>query len=165
MRWALMISSLLLLLTGCGSINSVMNPDKISLVSKETQLQSRQYQTQKFKTSGLQLMKAVIETLQDDNFIIKHSDASSGLISADKMENDIKLELSAHIKPIIKNLSQLRLNVLMTEQNFFGAKSESNLKKKYYKYLFSRIEKTLFLENNLYKAQRPPVNYYNNYGY
>lgn len=164
MKWVFVIGSILFVLNGCSSVNSIVNPDKVSLVSKETQLESRQYQTQKFKTSGMKLMKAVIETLQDDNFIIKHSDSVSGLISAEKMESDIKLELSAHVKPIVRNLTQLRLNVLMVEQNFFGAKSESSLKKKYYKYIFSRIEKTIFLENNLYNAQRPSKNYYN-YGY
>lgn len=143
-----------LLLAGCSG-TTLVDPNPRSIISKESQLQSRQYQTKKYQSSGAQLMKAVIETLQDDNYIITHSDYTSGIISANRMEQDIKLELSAHVKPLYRDMTQLRFNVQMIESNFFGGESKSDLKKKYYKYLFSRVEKTLFLEKNLNQAYRP----------
>lgn len=51
----------------------------------KTQLQTREFQTRQFDTNNTKLiMKAVVNTLQDDGFVIKNAVVDLGLISATK---------------------------------------------------------------------------------
>lgn len=52
---------------------------------EQTQLQVRQFQTREFDTNDIKLvMKALVNVLQDDDFIIKNAVVDLGLISASK---------------------------------------------------------------------------------
>lgn len=57
-------------------------------VSPKTQLQTREYQTREFDTNNTKLiLKAMINVLQDDGFVIKNADADLGLLFATKEMN------------------------------------------------------------------------------
>ena len=145
------LSGAVLLMTGCGGLGIVPVPKgPVALNQKESQLQTRQYQSRKYRVHSKVLMRSVIDTLQDDNFIIRHTDNDNGIVTASKYQEEYKLEVSARIKHVMQGQCELRMNVLMVESNAFGAERSSALKKKYYQYLFSRIEKSLFVEQNLY---------------
>lgn len=55
-----------------------------------TQLEAREYQTRTYETNDIKMvMKAVINALQDDQYIINNANTDLGLITASK-ESDIK---------------------------------------------------------------------------
>ncbi|MFC2130625.1 hypothetical protein ACFLSQ_04265 [Bacteroidota bacterium] len=54
----------------------------------QTQLQTREFQTREFDTNNTKLiLKAMINVLQDDGFVIKNADADLGLLFATKEIN------------------------------------------------------------------------------
>lgn len=72
---------LLLAVTGC----TIVNYPNRNAAQQQTQLQSRQYQQREFDTNDVKLiMKAVLNTLQDDGFIVKNAVVDLGLLSATK---------------------------------------------------------------------------------
>jgi hypothetical protein len=67
-----------IVLTSCTIVNQQPPPPK-------TQLQIREFQTREFDTNDVKLvMKAVINTLQDEGFVVKNAVADLGLITASK---------------------------------------------------------------------------------
>lgn len=67
-----------IVLTSCTFVNQPPPPPK-------TQLQIREFQTREFDTNDVKLvMKAVINTLQDEGFVVKNAVADLGLITASK---------------------------------------------------------------------------------
>ena len=84
----LQINSLLILaligivsmISACTIVNRYQAPD-----APKTQLQTRQVQTREFDTNNVKLiMKAVINVLQDDGFIVKNAQLDLGLLTAQK---------------------------------------------------------------------------------
>lgn len=60
-------------------------PAKQNISAPTTQLQGREYQTRLYDTKdNITLMKAVINALQDDGFILKETNTQLGLITANK---------------------------------------------------------------------------------
>lgn len=54
----------------------------------QTQLQTREYQTREFDTNDVKLvMKAVLNVLQDDGFVVKNAVTDLGLLTASKEYN------------------------------------------------------------------------------
>lgn len=69
-----------LLLPGCASTHAT---------TPATQLQVREFQTRTFETTDTKLvMKAVLNTLQDEGFLLKSADAELGLLTATR-ESDV----------------------------------------------------------------------------
>ena len=68
------------MISACTIVNTYQAPD-----APKTQLQTRQVQTREFDTNNVKLiMKAVINVLQDDGFIVKNSQLDLGLLTAQK---------------------------------------------------------------------------------
>lgn len=71
---------LLLAASGCTIVNRPKPPEQ-----EQTQLERRQYQQRDFDTNDIKLvMKAVLNTLQDDGFTVRNAVVDLGLISAVK---------------------------------------------------------------------------------
>jgi hypothetical protein len=68
------------MISACTIVNTFQPPD-----APKTQLQTRQVQTREFDTNNVKLiMKAVINVLQDDGFIVKNAQLDLGLLTAQK---------------------------------------------------------------------------------
>lgn len=68
------------MIPACTIVNTYQAPD-----APKTQLQTRQVQTREFDTNNVKLiMKAVINVLQDDGFIVKNAQLDLGLLTAQK---------------------------------------------------------------------------------
>ena len=68
------------MISACPIVNTYQAPD-----APKTQLQTRQVQTREFDTNNVKLiMKAVINVLQDDGFIVKNAQLDLGLLTAQK---------------------------------------------------------------------------------
>jgi hypothetical protein len=66
---------------------SVVSKNKAA-APQQTQLEIREYQTRQFDTNDVKLiMKAVLNVLQDDGFIVKNAVVDLGLLSASKEIN------------------------------------------------------------------------------
>lgn len=77
------IVSLILMLLVC-SCRTAGTP----AVQTQTQLQTREFQTRTYETNNVKMvMKAMVNVLQDDNFIIKTANAELGVLSATKDVN------------------------------------------------------------------------------
>jgi hypothetical protein len=81
MNVAVLIASILVIvLGGCTIVNYPKPPQQ-----EQTQLERRQYQQRDFDTNDVKLvMKAVLNTLQDDGFTVRNAVVDLGLISAVK---------------------------------------------------------------------------------
>ncbi|MCX7930072.1 MAG: hypothetical protein N2663_05065 [Chlorobi bacterium] len=76
----LIVALAALLVSGCTIINRTQPPQQ-----DQTQLERRQYQQRDFDTNDVKLvMKAVLNTLQDDGFTVRNAVVELGLISAIK---------------------------------------------------------------------------------
>ena len=70
----------LLLLASCTVINQQTAP-----APQKTQLQTRQVQTREYDTNDVKLvMKAVLNVLQDDGFIVRNAQLELGLLTSTK---------------------------------------------------------------------------------
>lgn len=70
----------LLMLVSCTVINQQRTPQP-----QKTQLQTRQVQTREYDTNDVKLvMKAVLNVLQDDGFIVRNAQIELGLLTATK---------------------------------------------------------------------------------
>lgn len=136
-----------IMIVGCS--NNDPSASLASFMSKESQLQTRQYQVKSFRTTKDTLMKVAISTLQDDNYIIHHSDNNLGLISASKKDANSVSQISMHIQEIDQTEAKIRMNIEMSSENFFGSTKANDVDKIYYHYVFDRVGKSLFLEETL----------------
>ncbi len=135
----------------------------------KSQLQIRSYQTKVFEIGDTKLvMKAVVDTLQDEGFIVKNANTDLGLVVATK-EIDIEskaeaffatlfagnyakwkkvkqVEASVNISPYGKN-SKVRVNFVIKLLDNHGNPLEivQIQDPKYYQNFFSKVSKSLFL--------------------
>jgi len=113
------------------------------------QLTKRDYQTKEYRTSYSSLFKITVDTLSDEKYIIKYTDERQGIITAQKMKDNMIIDINALIKSTTKG-SSLRFNASMSTVNFLGGRNATIEDKDYYKYLFTKVEKSIFLDKNLY---------------
>jgi len=77
----LTIGLLALAVTGC----TIVNQPPQRPLTPQTQLQTREFQTREYDTNDVKLiMKAVLNTLQDDGFVVKNAVIDLGLLTAEK---------------------------------------------------------------------------------
>jgi hypothetical protein len=83
--WMYASSIALVAMTVLQSCTFISRGDMPNIRPQQTQLQTRQYQTREYDTNDVKLiMKAVLNTLQDDGFVVKNAVVDLGLISAQK---------------------------------------------------------------------------------
>lgn len=137
-----------------------------------TQLQIREFQTRTFETKDVKMvMKAILNALQDDGFIVKNADADLGFISASKETDlgyggtvfrigtskeegqDIRwkktsvIETTANISEFGKSC-KVRVNFVERILDNAGGVVEVNqiTNAKFYQDFFSKVDKSIFLQ-------------------
>jgi hypothetical protein len=135
-----------------------------------TQLQTREFQTRYFETADTNLvMKAMLNVLQDDGFIVKNAVTDLGLLTAEKtidIENKGEATLSyffggahaewkkASVIECTGNVSahgsqtKVRANFLLKMLSNKGGimKVEQVQDEKYYQEFFAKLDKSIFLQ-------------------
>jgi len=141
---------------------------------QKSQLQIRQFQTKTYDNKNLKMiMKAVMDTLQDDDFIVKQTNIDLGLITAQK-EIDVEdfgeaffmtlfagsqaaykkssiITASANISNFGKK-TRVRINFQIKTLDNWGRvmKVQPVMDSKYYQKFFSKVDKAIFLaEQNI----------------
>jgi len=151
----------MLLLSGC-----------IAPRQEKTQLQIRQFQTRSYDTKDFKLvMKAVMDALQDENFIIKQADLELGFITAQR-ELDIESMGERFISSFLaalgggtaqykkNSITEATVNIsefgdqVRVRANFQNkiidnlgkvVKVEQVEDEKFYQEFFSKVDKSIFL--------------------
>ena len=164
MKFALIRSMLVLIVTlGSGCTPTHIEPQK-------TQLEIREMQTRTYTSKDLKLvMKAVINALQDEGYIIKGADKELGFITASK-EIDVQnssevfwaqffqgaaarysknslVEASANISEFGKE-TKVRMVFQIKIIDNFGAPVDARLLEDYktYQDFFTKVDKSIFIE-------------------
>ena len=138
--------------------------------SQQTQLQIRQFQTRSFETNNVKMvMKAMLNVLQDDDYIVKNADLELGLLTATKevdIENTGEAVMAAlfgganarwaknSIIEITANISeygeQCRVRVNFQTKKINNKDEVIKVKKitdaEYYQNFFSKVSKGIFIE-------------------
>ena len=113
-------------LTGCVSAHNDV------LGTKHSQVQMRNYQSRAFETEDkAMVLRAVISTMQDLDFIIERADEKLGTISGTSFSNASKLTVSVRVvdgMTVVRANAQAGLRAIsdpIPYQNFFNALSQS----------------------------------------
>lgn len=137
---------------------------------KKTQLEVREFQTRAYETNDVKMvMKAMLNVLQDDGYIIKNAQLDMGLLSAEKTvdveskldkffsvlggEKDARwakariIECSANVSEY-GNQVRIRVNFQTKVLDNKGGIQEVNqiTDEKYYQEFFSKVDKGIFIQ-------------------
>ena len=149
----LCIVSIVGILTGCSNHNSrnLAFSDIKKISSEKSQLQVRQAQTKRFfNTNQDELIKVIVNTMQDELFYITFLDNDSGIISARGKKEDLNIDIVSSINPINSKDFDIRISVNIRDNDDTSILEYNEL----YNYFFDKLRKSLFLEQNLYKKEK-----------
>ena len=164
-RWLLLTLSVLFILGGCSST------DKPASTEGMSQLEIRQLQSRSYSGTGEKtVMKAVIAALQDEGFIISTANQELGLITASMEVNDEdkgskqwvelwygkgmgnyqttrRYDASATVQAKDEDI-RVRINITAKAMTNSGGIiwSQTVADPAFYQAIFSKIDKSLFLE-------------------
>lgn len=127
MKRILIASCFALCLTGC------VAPGYQATNAANSQVATRNYQSRMFETNDkAAVMRSVIATLQDLNFIIERADEKLGTVSGTSFSNGSKMTVSVRTnaakQTIVRANAQSNLREItnpLAYQNFFNALSQS----------------------------------------
>ena len=165
------ILSAILLLCLVGIVAPVSaKADKNEVITPQTQLQKRQYQTRQYDhISKADLMKAMLNVLQDEGFIVNNANSLLGFISGAKEFSpndktiDVQAELgtkkglmgcvvavveaTANVSEYGKDL-KVRINFKRKFLNAYGNayKITEVTDEQYYQNFFSKVDKAIFIQ-------------------
>ena len=164
--------ALFILLFAIVGVTPVMAANKNEVITPQTQLQKRQYQTRKYDNiKKPALMKAMLNVLQDEGYIVNNANPILGFISGskefstnDKTINFEKefgtkksffsggtvavIEATANVSEYGKEV-RVRINFKRKLLNTYGnaQKIEEVTDEKFYQNFFSRVDKAIFIQN------------------
>ena len=163
--------SAIILLFLLGAITPVFaKTSKNEVITPQTQLQKRQYQTRQYdQISKADLMKAMLNVLQDEGFIVNNANSLLGFISGAKEFSpndktiDVKAELGTNkglmgcvvaVVEATANVSEygkdykVRINFKTKLLNAYGNayKITEITDEQYYQNFFSKVDKAIFIQ-------------------
>lgn len=123
--------AVILLLNGC--ILPDQNTNPYNTVNKTPILKNRVIQTKRFyNTNKNELFNATVNLVQDESLTIINLNKENGIVSTDK------------ITAVLSKREDDSFDVRISPTN------TTNINPQYYQYIFDRLQKSLFLEQNLY---------------
>lgn len=148
------------LFAGCNANKSVQLTPSSEIINKKSPLQIRDVQMKTFdNTSKSTLINAMVDTILDDGYYVTVIDLNSGVLSAKNNKDGLEFNLVSLIKEVSKNSFLVRISInaidRSVEPNQYAIIEDNTI----YTYMFDRLRKSLFLEDNFYdkKHNQEPV--------
>lgn len=150
-------------------VNPTFAKAKNDIITPQTQLQKRQYQTRQYNSiDKATIMKSMLNVLQDEGYIVNNANSLLGFISGSKefstSDKTIDFEKEFGAKKMLgamvavveatANISEygktykVRVNFKRKFLNAYGSaiKIEEITDEKYYQNFFSRVDKAIFIQ-------------------
>jgi hypothetical protein len=143
------------LITGCSNVKNLEITPENNIINKESSLQVRDIQIRTFEnTSREHLINAIVDTLLDDGYFVTTIDARTGLVSAKNIKNDVELNLVSVVKEVKNESFSVRFSINAIDRSTTMSKIiiQDDL---IYRYLFDKLRKSLFLDQEFYKVPEP----------
>ena len=164
------LASILILFISGLVISVEAKTDKNEVITPQTQLQKRQYQTRQYSNiSKESLMKAMLNVLQDEGFIVNNANSLLGFISGAKefspKDKNIDIEqefgtkkgLAGAVVAVVEstaNVSEygkdfkVRINFKRKLLNAYGNayKIDEVTDEQYYQNFFAKVDKAIFIQ-------------------
>lgn len=151
----LILLGALFFVTGCSNVKNLEITPENNIINKESPLQVRDIQVKTFEnTTKDSLLNAIVDTLLDDNYFITTIDTNAGLVSAKNIKNNSELNLVAVIKEVKDNNFTVRFSITAVDRSVVLKSYIIVQDDLIYRYLFDRLRKSLFLDQEFYKV--PP---------
>ena len=137
--WTVILPLSLLLLASC----TQLTPRDIALEDPARQQQLRTLQTHTFAVDDrIRMLRAIITTLQDLDFVIDRADSRLGFISATKLDRySLKISVLVDRAEPDRMLVRASLPLQSRDLDLFGTRSTDD---HYYQAFFASLEKNLF---------------------
>lgn len=120
-------------LFGCASLN-----EKILGSSDQSALAKRSYQSRMFATSSDKVLRNVVSTLQDQDYLIDRADSELKVVTATQTSGLVKTRITVTVREKDKNQTIVRANAV---RNFAQIEDP-----KFYQVFFNALAQSLFLE-------------------
>ena len=156
-RKNLLISlSALFLITGCSNVKNLEITPENNIINKESSLQVRDIQVRTFEnTSRENLINAIVDTLLDDGYFVTTIDARTGVVSAKNIKNDVELNLVSVVKEVKNESFTVRFSINTIDRSSDFNSITVIQDDIIYRYLFDKLRKSLFLDQEFYKVPEP----------
>ena len=143
----------LFFITGCSNVKTLEMTPENNIINKESSLQIRDIQTRTFEnTTKEDLINAIVDTLLDDNYFITIIDVKTGVISAKNIKNDVELNLVSVVKEVKNESFSVRFSINAVDRSSDFNSITVIQDDIIYRYLFDRLRKSLFLDQEFYKV-------------
>lgn len=147
---------ILFLITGCTNVKNLEITPENNIINKESSLQVRDIQVRTFEnTSRENLINAIVDTLLDDGYFITTIDVKTGVISAKNIKNDLELNLVSVVKEIKDESFSVRFSINAVDRSTSFRSYVIVQEDLIYRYLFDKLRKSLFLDQEFYKVPEP----------
>ena len=149
---------ILFFITGCSNVKKLEMTPENNIINKESSLQIRDIQTRTFdNTTKEELINAIVDTLLDDGYFVTMIDTKAGVISAKNSKNNPELNLVSVVKELKNNSFLVRFSINALDKSL-AFKSYIVIEDDIiYRYLFDRLRKSLFLDQEFYETQNTKV--------
>ena len=149
---------ILFFITGCSNVKKLELTPENNIINKESSLQIRDIQTRTFdNTTKEELINGIVDTLLDDGYFVTMIDTKAGVISAKNSKNNPELNLVSVVKELKNNSFLVRFSINALDKSL-AFKSYIVIEDDIiYRYLFDRLRKSLFLDQEFYETQNTKV--------
>lgn len=130
------VASAILLVTalpGCTALN-----DRILGNDNQSTLAKRSYQSRMFATNSDKVLRNVVSTLQDQDYVIDRADKELSVVTASKASGMVKTKITVTVRAKEKEQTIVRANAV---RNFDQIEDP-----KFYQVFFNALAQSLFLE-------------------
>jgi len=125
------------LISGCTSLNDRIL-GKTSGANDQSQLAKRSYQSRLFATNSDKVLRNVISTLQDQDYVIERADKGMNLVSASKASGNATTRITVTVRAKDKDQTIVRANATRNTDQIEDPK--------FYQVFYNALAQSLFLE-------------------
>jgi hypothetical protein len=137
----IILTALIASIISCSIKPKVNSFEQTLLAANQSQVQVRSYQTRTFESNDkLSVMRAVVATLQDLNFVIMRTDSNLGIITGEKNHENSSIFITVSTKEKNNIGTVVRVSIIRNKETIEYLAP--------YQDFFSALQKSVFLQIN-----------------